>query len=88
MTDPALVARKLALIFEHLRRLRERLPADQGTFARDLLLQDAVSMGVLVVVQEAIDVAFAAATLIRQPRTGTDTPPRTWADRSSESARL
>ena len=62
MTNVALVARKLALIHEHLRRLRERRPADLETFTRDLLLQDAVSMGVLVVVQEASDIALHIAS--------------------------
>jgi uncharacterized protein YutE (UPF0331/DUF86 family) len=62
VTDPALVGRKLARIHEHLRRLRERRPSDPDGFRRDLLLQDAVSMGVLVVVQEAMDIALHIAS--------------------------
>ena len=62
MTNVALVARKLALMAEHLRRLRERRPADLATFKSDLLRQDAVSLGVLVVVQEASDIALHIAT--------------------------
>jgi uncharacterized protein YutE (UPF0331/DUF86 family) len=58
VTNVALVARKLAIIDDHLRRLRERRPADIETFRSDRLLQDAVSLGVLVVVQEATDIAL------------------------------
>lgn len=58
MTNVALVARKLALLEEHLRRLRERRPATLQAFEADTLLQDAVALSVLVVVQEAIDIAF------------------------------
>ena len=36
MTNVALVARKLAVLEEHLRRLRERRPADAATFAADV----------------------------------------------------
>jgi uncharacterized protein YutE (UPF0331/DUF86 family) len=61
LTNAALVARKLAVLEEHLRRLRERRPADVTTFAADALLQDAVAMSVLVVVQEAMDVALHIA---------------------------
>jgi uncharacterized protein YutE (UPF0331/DUF86 family)/predicted nucleotidyltransferase len=62
MTNAPLVARKLALIDEHLRRLRARRPADLESFERDLLVQDAVSLGVLVVVQEAVDIALHIAS--------------------------
>lgn len=61
MTNAPLVARKLAVLEEHLRRLRERRPADVTIFAADALLQDAVAMSVLVVVQEAMDVALHIA---------------------------
>jgi uncharacterized protein YutE (UPF0331/DUF86 family) len=61
LTNAALVARKLAVLEEHLRRLRERRPADVTTFAADALLQDAIAMSVLVVVQEAMDVALHIA---------------------------
>jgi uncharacterized protein YutE (UPF0331/DUF86 family) len=62
VTNVALVARKLAVLEEHLRRLRERRPADVGTFKADSLLQDGVAMSVLVLVQEATDIAFHIAT--------------------------
>jgi uncharacterized protein YutE (UPF0331/DUF86 family) len=58
MTNVALVARKLAILEEHLRRLRERRPAELSAFASDTLLQDAVALSVLVVVQEAVDIAL------------------------------
>jgi uncharacterized protein YutE (UPF0331/DUF86 family) len=62
VTNVALVARKLAVLQEHLRRLRERRPADVTTFAADALLQDAIAMSVLVVVQEAMDIALHIAS--------------------------
>ncbi len=62
MTNVALVARKLAMLEEHLRRLRERRPPDVAVFAADALLQDAVAMSVLVVVREAMDIALHIAS--------------------------
>jgi uncharacterized protein YutE (UPF0331/DUF86 family) len=50
------------MLDEHLRRLRERRPAELETFRSDALLQDAVSMSVLVVVQEAMDIALHVAS--------------------------
>jgi uncharacterized protein YutE (UPF0331/DUF86 family) len=61
LTNVALVSRKLAVLEEHLRRLRTRRPADLASFVADPLLQDAVAMGVLVVVQEATDIALHIA---------------------------
>lgn len=62
MTNVALVARKLSVLEEHLRRLRERRPDDVASFAADTLLQDAVAMSLLVVVQEATDIALHIAS--------------------------
>jgi uncharacterized protein YutE (UPF0331/DUF86 family) len=62
VTNVELVTRKLALLDDHLRRLRERRPADPGVFERDLLLQDAVALSVLVAVQEAMDIALHIAS--------------------------
>ncbi len=62
MTNVALVARKLAVIEEHLRRLRDRRPAELAAFERDLLVQDAVAMSVLVIIQEAMDIALHIAS--------------------------
>ncbi len=62
MTNVALVARKLAVLEDHLQRLRERRPAEVVAFATDRPLQDAVAVSVLVVVQEAMDIALHIAT--------------------------
>jgi uncharacterized protein YutE (UPF0331/DUF86 family) len=62
VTNVALVARKLAILEDHLGRLRQRRPAAVDAFKADALLQDAVALSVLVVVQEAIDVALHLAS--------------------------
>lgn len=62
MTNASLVARKLAILEDHLQRLRERRPASVEPFRSDLLLQDAIGMSVLVVVQEAMDIALHIAS--------------------------
>lgn len=62
MTNVELVTRKLALVDEHVRRLKTRRPAEMGPFRADLLLQDAVALGVLVVVQELVDIALQIAS--------------------------
>jgi uncharacterized protein YutE (UPF0331/DUF86 family) len=62
VTNVALVARKLSVLEEHLRRLRDRRPAEVATFLADALLQDAVAMSVLIVVQEATDIALHIAS--------------------------
>ncbi len=62
MTNVALVARKLAVMEEHLRRLTERRPPFAAALQADALLQDAVSMSLLVVVQEAMDIALHIAS--------------------------
>ena len=62
MTNVALVARKLAILNEHLRRLHERRPDDLSALKADQLLQDAIALSVLVVVQEAMDIALHIAS--------------------------
>ncbi len=62
MTNVALVARKLAVMEEHLRRLTARRPAALAAMRADTLLLDAISMSVLVVVQEAMDIALHIAS--------------------------
>lgn len=62
MTNVPLVARKLGVMQEHLRRLTERRPADVASLRTNALLQDALSMSVLVVVQEAMDIALHIAS--------------------------
>ncbi len=62
MTNVALVSRKLAVLEEHLRRLQQRRPADVAALVADPLLQDAIAMSLLVVVQEATDIALHIAS--------------------------
>jgi uncharacterized protein YutE (UPF0331/DUF86 family) len=62
VTNVALVARKLAVLEEHLRRLTERRPTHVGSLRANTLLQDALSLSVLVVVQEAMDIALHIAS--------------------------
>ncbi len=62
MTNVELVTRKLALVDEHVRRLRERRPAEVAAFRTDLLLQDAIALGLVVVVQESVDIALHIAS--------------------------
>lgn len=62
MTNVALVARKLAIMHEHLRRLRERRPTELSILKADTLLQDAIALSILVLVQEAIDIALHVAS--------------------------
>lgn len=58
MTDAELVVRKLAFLREHLTRMRDRRTDDIESLRRDAVLRDALALSVLVVVQEAIDIAF------------------------------
>jgi uncharacterized protein YutE (UPF0331/DUF86 family) len=62
VTDPVLVLHKLATMREHLSRARRRRPASPKVLREDVDLQDALSMSLLVAVQEAIDIAFHIAT--------------------------
>jgi hypothetical protein len=61
MTNVLLIAKKLAVLEEHLRRIRPRRPAELEAFRSDLLVQDAIAMGVLVVVRESMDIALHIA---------------------------
>lgn len=58
MTDVEIVTRKLAFLREHLDRMRDRRPDDIEKLRGDAVLRDALALSVLVVVQEAIDIAF------------------------------
>jgi uncharacterized protein YutE (UPF0331/DUF86 family) len=58
VTDPLIVLRKLITLREHLSRARARRPQTANALAADTLVQDALSMSLLVAIQEAIDVAF------------------------------
>jgi uncharacterized protein YutE (UPF0331/DUF86 family) len=62
MTDPSLVTRKLALLVEHVARLKRRHPAEVASLRADVDRIDAIALSVLVVVQESIDVAFHIAS--------------------------
>jgi uncharacterized protein YutE (UPF0331/DUF86 family) len=62
MTDGALVARKLAILADHVERLKTRRPAEVAALRADLLLQDAIALSLLVAVQEAVDIALHMAS--------------------------
>lgn len=62
MTDPSVVTRKLVALNDHLNRLRSRRPDDLAIFRADSLLQDGVALSILVVVQEAVDIALHIAS--------------------------
>ena len=62
MTDLEVVLRKLSVAREHARRARRRRPASSDALAADEDLQDALSLSLLVAIQEAIDIAFHIAT--------------------------
>jgi uncharacterized protein YutE (UPF0331/DUF86 family) len=61
MTDIELVLRKLATLQDHLQRARRRLPETIEVLTVDQDLQDALSMSLLVAIQEALDIAFHVA---------------------------
>lgn len=61
MTGSLIVLRKLTLLREHAARARRRRPAAIETFRDDVEIQDALSMSLLVAVQEAADIAFHIA---------------------------
>lgn len=57
MTNVDLVTRKLGVLTEHIRRSEVRLARPRAELA-DVDRQDALAMGLLVAIQEALDVAF------------------------------
>lgn len=61
MTDAELVRRKLTQLMAHLERLRRRRSVDVSVYLSDVDRQDAVALSLLVVVQEAADIAFHIA---------------------------
>lgn len=62
MTDAMVVARKLAVMREHLDRVRRRRPDALEDLKMDSDRQDALAMSLLVVVQESLDLAFHLVT--------------------------
>jgi uncharacterized protein YutE (UPF0331/DUF86 family) len=74
VTQPELVARKLATLIEYTRRARARRPSSVEELAADTERQDALGMALLVAIQETIDLAFHIVT---DERWGT---PQSYAD--------
>jgi uncharacterized protein YutE (UPF0331/DUF86 family) len=62
VTDTTIVLRKLSSLRDHVGRMRRRRPHDAALFRADVDLQDALSMSLLVAVQEALDIALHMAT--------------------------
>jgi uncharacterized protein YutE (UPF0331/DUF86 family) len=62
VTNVELVTRKLAVITEHIGRLRTRRPESVEALRADTLVQDALAMSILVIVQEAMDIALHVAS--------------------------
>jgi uncharacterized protein YutE (UPF0331/DUF86 family) len=62
MTNALFVTRRLAVLREHLERLRRRHPESAATLRADVDRLDAIAMSVLVVVREAVDIAFHIAS--------------------------
>jgi uncharacterized protein YutE (UPF0331/DUF86 family) len=62
MTDAMVVARKLAVMLDHLDRVRRRRPDALEDLKTDSDRQDALAMSLLVVVQESLDLAFHLVT--------------------------
>lgn len=62
MTDPTLIVRKIAVLREHVARLRRRRPSSAEELRQDDDRLDAICMSVLVSVQESVDMAFHIAS--------------------------
>jgi uncharacterized protein YutE (UPF0331/DUF86 family) len=62
MTNSALVLRKLGVIRDHLTRITSRRSPTEQAFSLDLVIQDATAMSLLVVTQEALDIALHIAS--------------------------
>lgn len=62
MTNASLVARKLKALADFIQRARRRRPASVDDLKADTDLQDALSMALLVAIQECIDIAFHIVT--------------------------
>lgn len=61
MTDAEIVLAKLGVLREHVSRARRRRPERLEALRADVDVQDALSMSLMVAVQEAVDVAFHIA---------------------------
>jgi hypothetical protein len=58
MTNAVLVLAKLTTLREHVDRMERRRPSDAATLHRDIDRQDALSLSLLVALQEAYPGAF------------------------------
>jgi uncharacterized protein YutE (UPF0331/DUF86 family) len=61
LTDETIILRKLTSLREHLARIKRRSATDLASFQRDVDLQDALGMSVMVAVQDALDIALHVA---------------------------
>jgi uncharacterized protein YutE (UPF0331/DUF86 family) len=61
LTDRLILLKKLAMLREHLGRVRRRRPSSAEAFEADVDVQDALALSFLVAVQEANDVAMHIA---------------------------
>jgi uncharacterized protein YutE (UPF0331/DUF86 family) len=62
VTDAALVLNKLSALRDHVERVRRRRPAAAEILRRNVDLQDALAMSLLVAIQETADIAFHVST--------------------------
>lgn len=58
MTDRSVVLQKIAILRDHVQRVRRRRPDAAIRLREDLDLQDAIALSLLVAIQEAVDIAF------------------------------
>jgi uncharacterized protein YutE (UPF0331/DUF86 family) len=62
MTNAVLVLAKLTTLREHVDRMERRRPSDSATLHRDIDRQDALSLSLLVALQEAADISLHIAS--------------------------
>jgi len=58
VTDVLIILKKLAMLREHMARIRRRRPSTREAFEADVDIQDALALSFLVAVQEANDIAM------------------------------
>lgn len=58
MTEPLLILKKLAILREHVGRVRRRRPDTVEAFTSEVDVQDAAALSFVVAVQEASDIAM------------------------------
>lgn len=62
MTDPTLVLAKLSTLREHVDRMERRRPSTAEAFQGDVDTQDALSLSLIVALQESADIALHIAS--------------------------